>query len=66
MADPPRGGSGPSPANAGKAGSTPAQAPAASRARRAGSGFERMLSLSRIVVVVPVIVLLLSAVVSFA
>jgi uncharacterized membrane protein YqhA len=65
MADPRREGGGPS-ADGGEAGSTePANAAAQARPRRE-NGFERVLSMSRIVVVVPVIVLLLSAFTSFA
>jgi uncharacterized membrane protein YqhA len=77
MADPPREGGGASPVGSGEAGSSQ---PGAATAEASGTGtssagsgrprledrFERALSLSRIVVVVPVIVLVLSAMSSFA
>jgi uncharacterized membrane protein YqhA len=77
MADPPRDGGGASPAGHGEDGSSQPAAAAAEAsgtgAPRAGSGwsrlehgFERALSLSRVVVVVPVVVLVLAAVSSFA
>jgi uncharacterized membrane protein YqhA len=77
MADVPHEGSGATPLGSAKGG--PPQAEAATAERnpadtspvenpwpRLGRGFERALSLSRVVVVVPVIVLLLSALASFA
>lgn len=72
MADPPREGTGASPTDSAKDGPSQPETDtgAASRPRTAWlqleDRFERMLSLSRIVVVVPVIVLLLSAISSFA
>jgi uncharacterized membrane protein YqhA len=72
MADPPREGGGASPIGSTKDGSPQPEA-ATAEAFRAGNArprledrFERLLSLSRIVVVVPVVVLLLSAISSFA
>jgi uncharacterized membrane protein YqhA len=72
MADPPREQGGASPAGSAKGGASPPEA-AAAEASRAGNAalrlqdrFEQALSLSRIVVVVPVIVLVLSAFSSFA
>jgi uncharacterized membrane protein YqhA len=72
MADPPREGAGPSPTGSSKDGSSqpgaaPAEAPRAGPGpARLEHGFERALSLSRIVVVVPVVVLVLAALSSFA
>jgi len=77
MADVPHGGSRATPLDSGKDGQPGAEAVTAERNPagaapvenlwpRLGRGFERGLSLSRIVVVVPVIVLLLSAMASFA
>jgi uncharacterized membrane protein YqhA len=66
---PPPGGTtgGPSPAAAGAAGRYPADASSAENPwPRLGRRFEQGLSLSRVVVIVPVIVLLLSAMASFA
>src|SRR5215471_8448363 len=72
MADPPREGGGPSPTGSSKDGSSQ---PGATGAGTPGTGhgparlehgFERALSLSRIVVVVPVVVLVLAALSSFA
>jgi uncharacterized membrane protein YqhA len=72
MADPPREGGGASPIGSTKDGSSQPEA-ATAEAFRAGNArprledrFEGLLSLSRIVVVVPVVVLLLSAISSFA
>ena len=72
MADAPREGGGASPTGSTKDGSPQPETPAA-EAFRAGNArprledrFERALSLSRLVVIVPVIVLLLSAISSFA
>ena len=62
MADAPREGGGAPPAEA-----LPAEAPpVGSRTSQLADRFERALSLSRLVVIIPVIVLLLSAVASFA
>jgi uncharacterized membrane protein YqhA len=72
MADPPREGGGASPAGRGEDGSSPPGVAAGGdpRAGRGWSrlehGFERALSLSRVVVVVPVVVLVLAALSSFA
>jgi uncharacterized membrane protein YqhA len=77
MADVPPGGSEATPLGSGKDGQPGAEAATAERSPAGealvenpwpwlGRGFERGLSLSRIVVVVPVIVLLLSALASFA
>src|SRR5215469_242662 len=67
MADPPREGAGPSPTDSSKDGSSQAGAPRAGPGpARLEHGFERALSLSRIVVVVPVVVLVLAALSSFA
>jgi uncharacterized membrane protein YqhA len=63
----PREGSEPSPTGGSEEGATAPEAVAARKARaRPEAGFERLLGLSRIVVVVPVIILLLSAFTSFA
>jgi uncharacterized membrane protein YqhA len=72
MADPPREGGGASPAGRGEGGSSQPGAAAGGGPRGGGGwsrlehGFERALSLSRVVVVVPVVVLVLAAVSSFA
>lgn len=72
MADPPREGGGASPIGSIKDGSSQPEAataeafPAGNARPRLESSFERVLSLSRVVVIVPVIVLLLSAISSFA
>jgi uncharacterized membrane protein YqhA len=70
MADPPREGTGASPMDGAKDGSSQPETAEAFRSgngwRRWEAGFERTLSLSRIVVIVPVIVLVLSAISSFA
>jgi uncharacterized membrane protein YqhA len=72
MADPPREGGGASPTGSGEDGPSRPEA-ATTEALRAGRGparlehgFERALSLSRVVVVVPVVVLVLAAMSSFA
>jgi uncharacterized membrane protein YqhA len=72
MADPPPEGDEASPVGSGQDGSSQAEAGAVG-APRAGTaaarlegGFERVLSLSRLLVVIPVIILLLSAISSFA
>jgi len=72
MADPPREGTGASPMDGAKDGSSQPETDTAEAFRsgngwrRWEAGFERTLSLSRIVVIVPVIVLVLSAISSFA
>jgi len=73
MADPPREGGKASPTGSVNGGSSEPEAAAAAAAAAAGNarvrlrdGFERALGLSRVVVIVPVIVLLLSAMSSFA
>jgi uncharacterized membrane protein YqhA len=72
MADPPREGGGASRAGRGEGGSSQPGAAAGGGPRSGGGwsrlehGFERALSLSRVVVVVPVVVLVLAAVSSFA
>jgi uncharacterized membrane protein YqhA len=72
MADPPREEGGASPAGSAKDGSPPQEAAAAEPFRagtvtwRLQDRFEQALSLSRVVVVVPVIILLLAAISSFA
>jgi uncharacterized membrane protein YqhA len=72
MADPPREGGGASPAGRGEDGSSQPGVAAGGGARARGGwsrlehGFERALSLSRVVVVVPVVVLVLAAMSSFA
>jgi uncharacterized membrane protein YqhA len=72
MADPPREGGGPSPTGGTEHGSSPAArampgtSPPGNGRRRLEDRFEQALGLSRVVVVVPVIVLLLSALASFA
>ena len=67
MADAPREGGGAPPPDAAPAEALPAEAsPVGSRTSQLADRFERALSLSRLVVIVPVIVLLLSAVASFA
>ncbi len=72
MADPPREGGGASATGSTKDGSPQPETPAAEVFRagnarpRLGDRFEQVLGLSRLVVIVPVIVLLLSAISSFA
>jgi uncharacterized membrane protein YqhA len=72
MADPPPEGTGASPTDSAKDRPSRPEPDTAGAARRRNGwlgledGFERMLSLSRVVVVVPVIVLVLSAISSFA
>jgi uncharacterized membrane protein YqhA len=71
MADGPRERDGAYPADAPRAEAAPAEAPAeappvGNRTSQLADRFERALSLSRLVVIIPVIVLLLSAVASFA
>ena len=72
MADGPRERDGAYPADAPRAEAPPAEAlpaeapPVGNRTSQLADRFERALSLSRLVVIVPVIVLLLSAVASFA
>jgi uncharacterized membrane protein YqhA len=72
MADPPREGTGASPMDSAEDGSSQPETDTGEAFRRGNSwrrledGFERALSLSRIVVIVPVIVLVLAAISSFA
>src|SRR6516162_5704235 len=72
MADPPREGTGASPMDSADDGSSQPETDTAEALRRPTgwrrweAGFERALSLSRIVIIVPVIVLVLSAISSFA